>query len=107
MHFTAKLKNTGTCAAVFSTCSADGHSIMLKSGTGVGTGVGVGTGTGVGVEDLELSITPQRVSIISTLFFASLLSKKANNNDWFYIIHYFLHNYQIQIIFSFLFLLSR
>ena len=82
VHFTAKLKNTGTCAAVFSTCPADSHSIVLKSltgtgtgtGTGVGIGKGVGTGTGVGIEDLELSISPQRVCIISTLLFALLLS---------------------------------
>ena len=81
MHFAAKLKNTGTCAAVFSTCLADSHSIVLKSGTGTGvstgvgfgTGTGTGTGVGVGSEDLELSITPQRVSIILTLSFALLL----------------------------------
>ena len=55
LQYTAKLKNTGTCAAVFNTRSTDSLSI--------GTGVGTGTGTGVVIEDLELSITPQRVSI--------------------------------------------
>jgi hypothetical protein len=96
VHFTAKLKNTGTCSAVFSTCPTDSHSIMFTSGTGtgvgIGTGVGTGTGTGtgtgvstgvgtgtgtgtrVGIEDLKLSITPQRVRFLSILLFALSLS---------------------------------
>lgn len=73
MQFTVKLKNTGTCAAVFSTCSTDNLSIGLGSGTGTGiktgteravkTGTGTDTGKGVSVEqDLELTFVPQRVS---------------------------------------------
>ena len=60
LQFTAKLKNTGSYAAVFSTTCTT-KSLWIGVGTGVRKGLGIGTGTGT--EDLEMSITPQRVSV--------------------------------------------